>query len=48
MTSKKTYFNSYLENALKRKEENRQNFKDLYYTEYLRIKKDLSCDVKEN
>lgn len=47
MTSKKTYFNSYLENALKRKEENRQNFKDLYYTEYLRIKKELSCDVKE-
>ena len=47
MTSKKAYFNSYLENALRRKEENKQNFKDLYYTEYLRIKKDLSCDVKE-
>jgi hypothetical protein len=32
MTSKKAYFNSYLKNALRRKEENRQNFKDLYFT----------------
>ena len=47
MKKKHIYYNAYLENALKRKLENKQNYKDLYYTEFLRIKKKLSNEIIE-
>ena len=37
-----TYYNQYLSNALRRRQQGKQNYKDLYLTELLRFKKEIS------
>ena len=36
------YYNKYLSNALRRRQQRKQNYKDLYLTELLRFKKEIS------